>query len=160
MSGCAPGEDRMSHTIGRMLDFSGRAGVIDYWRLQRPLLLVMAAGVIIGMGVVLSPAPHLLAALGLPLIAFALIATLALVVRRLHDRGRSGWWLLLFQGAPILAAAVTDAAGPDIARTSPGAAWAILALLLVGLGMSIWGFVEIGLRRGHTGDNRFGPPGV
>lgn len=146
------------NNIGPMLDFSGRTGVVDYWRLQRPLLLVMVAGIVIAMGVLLSPAPHLLALLGLPVIVFALIATLALVVRRLDDRGRSGWWILIFQGAPILAGAVTDAAGPDVDLTSPGAAWAILALLLAGLGVAIWGFVEIGLRRGQPLDNRFGRP--
>ena len=41
----------------------------------------------------------------LPLVVFLVIASFALSVRRLHDVGRSGWWLLLsltIIGIPIL----------------------------------------------------------
>ena len=147
----------MSNIIGRMLDFSGRTGVVDYWRLQRPLILIQTAGIVVCLGFLMSPAPHLLAIVGLPLILLALVANVALIVRRLHDRGRSGWWMLLFQGAPLSMSLSAGMADPGIFGGSPAAVWGPALLSVGSLAFAIWGFVEIGLRRGQTGDNRFGP---
>jgi uncharacterized membrane protein YhaH (DUF805 family) len=89
------------------------------------------------------------------------IATIAVCIKRLHDRDRSVWWLLLFYGGPgvviIIGLFIFWAAADAVAMT---AAWASLGLrlcLLGGFALVIWGFVEIGCRRGTAGYNRFGP---
>jgi len=89
------------------------------------------------------------------------IAGFAVAIKRLHDRDRSGWWLLLFYGGPgvviFIALFIFWAAAGAVGMT---AAWANLGLrfcLLGGFALGIWGFVEIGCRRGTAGYNRFGP---
>jgi uncharacterized membrane protein YhaH (DUF805 family) len=77
------------------------------------------------------------------------VSALAIGVKRLHDRDRSGWWiLLLFFGPMVLEAAQNS--------TESGT----LASILLGLGafaISIWALVELGFLRGTSGPNRFGP---
>lgn len=59
--------------------------------------------------------------------------------KRLHDRGRSGWWAAL-----IIAALAACWPQPDGFLDFP------FALVLV------WAFVELGVMPGETGPNRFG----
>jgi uncharacterized membrane protein YhaH (DUF805 family) len=61
-------------------------------------------------------------------------------IRRLHDRDKSGHWAWLL----VLAPPVLIAFGPPI-------------LMVVGLAIAVWAFVELGCLRGTTGPNRFGP---
>jgi uncharacterized membrane protein YhaH (DUF805 family) len=73
-------------------------------------------------------------------------------IKRLHDRNKSGWWVLLFYGAPLvlpLVAAVLDG-GTD---TSVG----LLLLQLVSLIISVWALVELGCLKGTIGQNKYGP---
>ena len=71
----------------------------------------------------------------------ALLASAVCVLsKRLHDRGRTGWW----------AALVLFALGM-LWPTARGA-WAVLALPVM-----IWAIVELGVMRGEQGANRFGP---
>jgi uncharacterized membrane protein YhaH (DUF805 family) len=89
------------------------------------------------------------------------IAGIAVCIKRLHDRDRSGWWLLLFYFGP----AIFILLGGFIFWTFAGAigdaaAWSFLLLklcLLGGFALGIWGLVEVGFRRGTAGYNRFGP---
>jgi uncharacterized membrane protein YhaH (DUF805 family) len=73
-------------------------------------------------------------------------------IKRLHDRNKSGWWVLLFYGAPLvlpLVAALVDG-GTD---TSVG----LLLLQLVSLIISVWALVELGCLKGTIGQNKYGP---
>ena len=76
------------------------------------------------------------------------ISALAIGIKRLHDRDRSGWWIVVFYFGPaVLAAAQNSSDG-------------VLAWLVLGLGafaVSIWSLVELGFLRGTSGPNRFGP---
>lgn len=147
----------MLDALRRTLTLQGRISRLGYWRWQLSLNLVgvaiWIAMVFFAMGGVTWAAFGLLA-----LLAAVAYAAVGVVVRRLHDRGKSGWWLLLFQGAPMLCGAVPmildTQAEPDAA-----AVFMVVGLVtvLIGLCVTIWGFIEIGLRRGQPGDNRFGP---
>lgn len=88
-------------------------------------------------------ARHASLSAGLP--ALALIAPIG--VKRLHDRGRSGWRLLALFGLPVILDWMPDAAGDSL--QSLGA--------LIATALSIWAFVELGCLRGAAGANRFGP---
>jgi uncharacterized membrane protein YhaH (DUF805 family) len=73
---------------------------------------------------------------------------LATAIKRLHDRDRSGWWIVPFFFVPRLLFRFWDLL-PDANWFLPFD-WAIHALWL-------WGIVEIFFLRGTSGSNRFGP---
>jgi len=82
------------------------------------------------------------------------VASFAIAIKRLHDRNRSAWWLLLFYMGPVLFIAT----GVAIMWPTAGGASFLLGLCLIGgFALAIWGSVEIGFLRGTTGYNRFGP---
>ena len=81
----------------------------------------------------------------------------ALSAKRLHDRDRTGWWLILQLLILILAVilVVVTIAVPQ----EQGAVWYALAgaACLAVFVISVWLFVQIGFLRGSQGPNRFGP---
>ncbi len=95
----------ITKSVGQVLrnyaTFTGRAGRPEFWWWYLSIVLVgavfAAAAWLLGSGVV---GDVLRVAYGLYWLA-VLVPTLAVGVRRLHDTGRSGWWLL-FGLVPIL----------------------------------------------------------
>ncbi len=139
------------HKIGRYFSFRGRTSRVGYWRTQIPLLLFL--GVCWCAGFLLAEATgiDILSALGLLAALPVLWAVIALLFRRLHDRNKSGWWIVPFYLAPVAFALVGRAMLDKGGNLGAGlAAVAELALL-------IWAFVELGLLSGTRGKNRFGP---
>ena len=135
--------------LGELPRFDGRLSRLGYWR--RYLTLAIFGAVSWGVALMASIAVGWWAAvLFLPLIPI-LVASLATGVRRLHDRNRSGWWLLVFLFLPGVLAGLVDGKATDASRVLLD-----LGAMLVAIGIIIWGFVEIGCRRGTRGDNRFG----
>jgi uncharacterized membrane protein YhaH (DUF805 family) len=75
-------------------------------------------------------------------------SSLAVGIKRLHDRDKSGWWILLFWlGPSILGGSQT--ASPDLGGG--------LILSLAATAIVIWAFVELGCLRGTPGLNQYGP---
>ncbi|MCS3731174.1 DUF805 domain-containing protein [Bradyrhizobium betae] len=72
---------------------------------------------------------------------------LATAIKRLHDRDRSGWWIVPFFFAPRLLFHFRDLL-PDSSWFAPFD-WAVHALWL-------WGLVEMFIVPGTSGHNRFG----
>ena len=66
-------------------------------------------------------------------------------IKRLHDRDKSGWWLLVFYVLPGL----LNMIGETLA-----AGW---IFALASFAVSIWALIELGILRGTAGPNRFGP---
>ena len=66
-------------------------------------------------------------------------------IKRLHDRDKSGWWLLVFYVLP----GALNAIGETLA-----AGW---IFSLASFAVSIWALVELGFLRGTVGPNRYGP---
>ncbi|HEY5336705.1 MAG TPA: DUF805 domain-containing protein [Rhizomicrobium sp.] len=91
---------------------------------------------------------------GLALLA-TFIAGLAVTVKRLHDRNKAWWWLVVFVFVPDLLNVYVFSQ----AATLGGANVSGVAQLcsLAGFALSLWAFVELGCLRGTSGDNRFGP---
>ncbi|MEU1122939.1 DUF805 domain-containing protein [Streptomyces sp. NPDC005899] len=68
--------------------FSGRARRKEYWMFV--LFNAIVAAVLVGIGAALeTQIPYII------YMVAVLIPTLAVVVRRLHDTGRSGWWFFI-----------------------------------------------------------------
>jgi uncharacterized membrane protein YhaH (DUF805 family) len=80
---------------------------------------------------------------GIPLFIASVWAGIATGVKRLHDREKSGAWLLLFYLVPGVLQAIGDSGGG-------------LFFVLIGFVISIWGFVEMGCLKGTTGPNEYG----
>jgi len=72
----------------------------------------------------------------------------AIMVKRLHDRDRSGWWLIPFVVVPGLFQQFESRLGISMA---------VMVLALVVGGLCIWAFVELIILKGTRGPNRFGP---
>ena len=84
----------------------------------------------------------------LTLVSVSWISVFAIGVKRLHDRNKSGWLIVLFYVVPSILG--------GIANTSEQA----VASFVLGLGslvISIWGLVELGFLRGTVGPNAYGP---
>ncbi len=71
---------------------------------------------------------------------------IALGAKRLHDRDKSAWWLILFYVLPGVLGGIGDFAGD-----------AGLVLQIASFIFSVWGIVELGFLRGTPGPNRYGP---
>jgi len=76
--------------------------------------------------------------------------SVAVMVKRLHDRGRSGWLLLLFFSLALVLGLLEKAG--DIAGDYRGS-----GVTLGGLIFMIWQIIELGCLRGTRGPNRYGP---
>jgi uncharacterized membrane protein YhaH (DUF805 family) len=88
------------------------------------------------------------------LLAPALIVTILAMIRRLHDRGRSGWLVALVYVPSALALALIWIAA-SIDNGALGVV-GILAFLASSVPM-FWVMIEMFVLRGETGANRFGP---
>jgi uncharacterized membrane protein YhaH (DUF805 family) len=137
--------------LSKYLSFQGRARRARFWLTAIAIYGAILVSALLAMG--LSGILPFLGILFLPVFALSIVASLANATRRLHDRNKSAWWLLLFVGVPAILLAPGEAA-----RMTPGSESAGFAGLcaLISLPFSIWGFVEMGCLRGTTGANRFG----
>jgi uncharacterized membrane protein YhaH (DUF805 family) len=85
--------------------------------------------------------------LGLPLLVIAVLLFAATVIKRLHDRDKRGLWFAVLFIAPRLLDNRGDRLdNPLLASLASG----------LGLGLSVWCFVELFCLRGTKGPNRFG----
>lgn len=160
-----------------MFNFSGRARRAEYWWFA---LFTFLVSLLIQVGLVfwLLGRPELALQLQDPagqqaflkqiggsavqygLIFFAAtfflywLPTFAVTVRRLHDTGRSGWWLF----KPFLVAFAVALGIGMFAATGEGMAAPVVAIAsaIMPLAISLW-YLIVFCQRGTDGENRFGP---
>jgi len=77
----------------------------------------------------------------------------ATTIKRLHDRDKSGWWILVFLIAPALLGNIVD----GIDDESYAATALALSLAYAALGLKVWGIVELLFLRGAYEPNQYGP---
>ena len=152
--------------------FSGRINRAKYWLLLILWIVFWAIAAIVLIGAVLAilglnvtdgklPGPehagkfvHMIldyVVLFIVVVGIAIaswVSGFAIGVKRLHDRNKSGWWILVFYVAPSVLGSVAEKGADD----TSGA-----VMELIGLVLWIWGLVELGFLRGTVGPNRFGP---
>jgi uncharacterized membrane protein YhaH (DUF805 family) len=138
-----------------LFSFSGRLNRKPYWLTTLAMIAILIALILVvalmagGVGVLTGGSG---AGLGFFFIIMLILylpflwVGVALGIKRLHDRNKSGWWLLLFWVLPGILQGVGEQIGT-----------AGVVLSLIGLGISIWGLVEMGFLRGTVGPNQYGP---
>jgi uncharacterized membrane protein YhaH (DUF805 family) len=133
--------------------FRGRVSRAGYWLVS--LFWFVAAGIL---NVAWNPsgAPDFQFGrdhrvdVALVLIALLTVAScIAVSIRRLHDRDRSAWWLLLYVLGPAMLQTIAALNDLDAALT-------VLLTVFAGA-ISIWVFIDVGCLRGTWGTNRYGP---
>jgi uncharacterized membrane protein YhaH (DUF805 family) len=126
--------------------YQGRINRARYW---------IAVLCFIGVAIALAILGFILAILGsvggILLIVISVVVYIAMIIagvfvgiKRLHDREKSGWWLLLFMLAPSVLTALGHMIGLGIVFS------------LAAFAISIWAFVELGCLRGTVGSNPYG----
>jgi uncharacterized membrane protein YhaH (DUF805 family) len=132
-----------------LFSFQGRLNRKPYWMTAVVIIALMIVLIVIaiaffvereiGAGIAVVA---LIALLYIPLIWIGL----AVGAKRLHDRDKSAWWLLLFYAVPSILSSAAD-------RIEGGG----IILHLVSFAITIWAIVELGFLRGTIGPNRYGP---
>jgi uncharacterized membrane protein YhaH (DUF805 family) len=89
--------------------------------------------------------PLFVKTIAMPLFVWVGLAT---SIKRLHDRNKSGWWMVPFFVVPGLHDQFADRLGNSYAADLFGIVAGVLAL---------WGSVEMLFPKGTRGPNRFGP---
>jgi len=73
---------------------------------------------------------------------------LAISIKRLHDRNRSGWWVMPFLVLPVLHSHFENSL-PD--------SYFFMPLSLAAFVFTIWSFIELACLKGDASTNQFGP---
>ncbi len=132
-----------------LFGFSGRINRAKFW-LAALIYFIAIFFAAVGLAIVSEPFKWVAAAIYVLLP----ISSVAVGVKRLHDRDKSGWWLLMFYLAPVVLTVIgyhlfsgSDEDGGGIPAQTLG--FAVLAI-------NIWMLVELGCLRGTIGGNRYG----
>lgn len=133
------------HWIDDIVGFSGRANRAPFWCLPLigtiiVLVVALAAYSAFGWSIVFW------VIFAVPTILLAVVIV-AVTVRRLHDRDKSGHWAWLYLLGPNVLEAVGLATGDGNASSS---------MSLVAFAISIWYIVDCGFLRGTAGTNSYG----
>lgn len=133
----------MNIDLGALLfGFSGRINRAKYWIAVAiyvvATIIAWVLAFVVGFGMLWF------IIIGIVYIAM-IVSGIAVGIKRLHDRDKSGWWLLLFYLGPTVLSGIGAATGAQI------------IFGLASLAISIWMFVELGCLRGTMGPNQYGP---
>jgi uncharacterized membrane protein YhaH (DUF805 family) len=146
--------------VALLFSYQGRVNRAKYWLAAVIytaifLLLVALGFIMLGNGILAlggEDAEGLVAGLISKGIGFFLIALIVFIglcvsgvfigIKRLHDRDKSGWWVLVFYLLPAVLSALADVS------------W---IFNIASFAVSIWGLVELGFLRGTIGSNQYGP---
>jgi len=140
-----------------LFSFRGRINRAKFW-----LACLIFFGVGIVLGLIGLVAGNSTAFEGLSaLVNLAMfVSGLAVAAKRLHDRDKSAWWLVLFYFSPavfiVIGGGIMWGAAGAVGMTADVALLLLKLCILGGIAIGIWGFVEIGCLRGTAGYNRFG----
>lgn len=180
-------------SIGHYLfSFRGRINRAKQWAvllvsLAHWILLVIAFSVTIGSGAVIavaqdktsvaeflaSPQVRQFEIVFCVLLVLGFYIGLAVAIKRLHDRNKSAWWVLVFFILPLvfqipvlmylpvmfhfMAEAITAAQHHLPPPHQPYQPPLMILSRGVASILSLWAFVELYCLRGTVGDNRYGP---
>jgi uncharacterized membrane protein YhaH (DUF805 family) len=132
--------------IDLLFGFKGRINRAKYWLV---VLIWFVAWLITLMLAWMSTFSIIAIVLAAIVAIVGIVVGVAVGIKRLHDRNKTGWWLLLFYLAPGVLDAITRGTG------SAGMVFSFASLAI-----SVWAIVELGCLRGTIGPNPYGPDPV
>ena len=152
---------------------SGRISRSQYWlRFMLPYFAISFGLQIVAELAGEKSVAHSLISLLLTLFSLVTLwPSIAVLVKRIHDRGKSGWICLLLYIPLVLfsillavwlvGAIASAAAGALFAMPPLGALGTIVIVLgIFSIAVSLWFFIEFDCMRGTIGTNRYGPDPV
>jgi uncharacterized membrane protein YhaH (DUF805 family) len=136
----------LSALFDLLFTFQGRINRAKMWL----FVLIWACAILLGVALIFmagqlsKTAGTPIALLFLPILLAMFVALFATGIKRLHDRGYSGWMIILFYVVPGVL--------ESIGRSQQG--WILPAIAFA---ISVWSFVELFVLRGTVGPNEYGP---
>jgi uncharacterized membrane protein YhaH (DUF805 family) len=133
-----------------LFSFQGRLNRKPYWM---TVIATMVAIIVLLLFALILIREHRFEFAGLTLVLLVILYIpliwigLAIGAKRLHDRDKSAWWLLVFYAAP----GILSSAGNRMEDVG------FIILHIISFAISVWAFVELGCLRGTAGPNRYGP---
>jgi uncharacterized membrane protein YhaH (DUF805 family) len=133
-----------------LFSFQGRLNRKPYWM---TVIATMVIIIVLLLFALILIREHRFEFAGLTLVLLVILYIpliwigLAIGAKRLHDRDKSAWWLLVFYAAP----GILSTAGNRMEDVG------FIILHIISFGISVWAFVELGCLRGTPGPNRYGP---
>jgi len=142
--------------FGQLLfGFSGRINRGKYWL---AILIFVIVGLIMGTIGFFAEEAIAFQILNLIVSIATFVAGIAVGIKRLHDRDKSAWWMLLFYVVPSVLFGLGGAFFfYGLGAEAGGSIIAGGVFTVLGLAVLIWAIVELGCLRGTVGPNRFGP---
>lgn len=127
-----------------LFSFQGRVNRAKWWLVGLAVLAFMIVLVVIGvlLAASLGAAAAVLFLFYIPILWIGL----AMGAKRLHDRDKSAWWLVLFYLVPGILQGIAGQAGS-----------LSVILMVISAAITVWAIVELGFLRGTTGANQYGP---
>ena len=134
-------------------NFNGRVNRAKFWIAA---LIFAAINVVMAVLDYVTDQSVVFQALNGMLSVVILISSIAVGVKRLHDRNKSGWYLLLFYLVPSILVVIGVLIGAFVEDST------IIAtvLALSAFALVVWAFIEMGCLRGTVGVNQYGPDPV
>ena len=133
-----------------LFSFQGRLNRKPYWMTAIATMVIIIVLLLLALILIRE---HRFEFAGLTLVLLVILYIpliwigLAIGAKRLHDRDKSAWWLLVFYAAP----GILSTAGNRMEDVG------FIILHIISFGISVWAFVELGCLRGTPGPNRYGP---
>lgn len=125
-----------------LFGFRGRLNRARFWLALFIYAIAVALTVLV---VVLARLDALIDELFALLALAILVSAIAIGIKRLHDRDRSGWWLVVFYLLPGVLRLIGMRIGVPV------------VLDMAGLVISLWALIELGFMPGTPGPNQYGP---
>jgi uncharacterized membrane protein YhaH (DUF805 family) len=159
-----------------LFSFNGRINRAKWWLLLLVLIGYVIAAIVIGMilGMISADLAMIWGLIYLIGWLVMIYIVLAVGAKRLHDRNKPAWWLLVFYGIPFLLglyaswSVVSGMIGMGGMATQGASQEQMMGSMmatmqqmwwvsLVNTIISVWALIELGILKGTTGDNQYGP---
>ena len=145
----------MFDTFSNAFAFRGRIGRAAYWGLTSLCMLALVASSLsVALTANYTSAPPVnviavvVAIVGCVIFLVMSIALFGTGVCRLNDRGKSGFWIVLYYAVYPVPFFLVDDGRFDAAA---------IALISIALAIMVWSIVDLGILKGRPADNLHGP---